>query len=311
MSAQDQVRAFIRRCPYLSEHRDRIVNDLVGLASSFPLRPKLIDQAEAERAVQLCALEGTLPISMNAQTYSIPMMILFTERYPMSAPQLCVCPAPNMYIKASQYVSQRGEIMHSGLSGWTNKSSLRQILQDLQVVFAQQCPVYINAHFQIQSQAVEDVNARILAIYERMRTAVMEECKGWEATKQHLINHSNILQAQLQQTAVYQQHARTKTAQLTSYSQVLEQTLVQAAYQPSLTSSEEDLRPENPLQQALLTLIAAEQAVVDTTSLLERLVDRKQIGTEIAFKELKALYTQQFLLQRKQEKAACELLSRR
>ena len=309
MSAQEQYRAFIRRCPYVSDHRNRIVNDLVGISSSFPLRAKLIDQAEGDRVVQLCALEGTLPISMEAQNYSIPIMILFTEKYPLSAPQLCVCPTKVMSIKANQLVSQTGEILHSELSSWNSKSSLRQILEKLQVAFAEQCPVYISTHYHMQSQAVEEANARILAVYERMRTTVVEECKAWEATKQHLIGHSNVLQAQLQQTAVYQQRAREKAVQLARSSQVLEQTLVQVAYQPRLSSSEQDLQPANPLQQALLALVAAEQAVVDTTSLLEGLLNRRQIGAETAFKELKTLYTQQFLLQRKQEKAACELLS--
>jgi len=309
MSAQEQYRAFICRCPYVSDHRNRIVNDLVGIASSFPLRPKVIKQAEGDRAFELCALEGMLPISMATQNYNIPIRILFTEKYPLSAPQLCVCPTEDMTIKATQCVSQTGAIMNLELSNWNNKSSLRKILEILQVAFAEQCPVYINLIGKGHSQAVKDANARILAVYERMRTAVVEECKAWEATKQHLIGHSNVLQAQLQQTAVYQQRAREKAAQLARSSQVLEQTLVQVAYQPRLSSSEQDLQPANPLQQALLALVAAEQAVVDTTSLLEGLLNRRQIGAETAFKELKTLYTQQFLLQRKQEKAACELLS--
>lgn len=311
MSAQEKVRAFIRNCPYFSDYRDRIVNEVIGLSSSFPLQPKLIDLAEGNRAFRLCVLEGVLPITISAQTYSIPIKITFTERYPMSAPQICVCPAPNMNIKVSQYVNERGEITHGGLTGWTNKSSLRQILQELQVVFAQQCPVYINAHYQLQAQAVEEANARILAIYERMKQAVVDECKAWEGVKQHLQQHSNVLQAQLQQTLAYQQRAREKTAQLNASSRALEEKLVQAAYQPNLSSSEEDLQPRNPLHQALLTLVASERAVMDTIFLLEQMLSKRQVSAETALKELKSLYARQFLLQKKQEKAAIEILCRR
>lgn len=311
MSAQEQYRAFIRNCPYFSAYRDRIVNELIGLSSSFPLQPKLMDIAEGSRAIRLCTLDGTLPITISAQSYYIPIKVIFTERYPMSAPQILVCPAPNMNIKVSQYVNERGEITHAGLTGWTNKSSLRQILQELQGIFAQQCPVYINANYQIKTQTVEDVNARILAIYERMKQAVVEECKGWEATKQRLREHSNILQAQLQQSLDYQYRARAKADQLNAGSKALEEKLVQAAYQPSLNSSQEDLQPRNPLHQALLTLVASERAVTDTIFLLEQMLSRWQGSPEAVLKELKLLYAQQFLLQKKQEKAANEILCRR
>jgi hypothetical protein len=216
-----------------------------------------------------------------------------------------------MNIKVSQYVNERGEITHGGLTGWTNKSSLRQILQELQVVFAQQCPVYINAHYQLQAQAVEEVNARILALYERMKQAVVDECKAWEGVKQRLQQHSNVLQAQLQHTLAYKQRAREKTAQLNASSKALEEKLVQAAYQPNLSSSEEDLQPRNPLHQAMLTLVASERAVMDTIFLLEQMLSKRQVSAETALKELKPLYARQFLLQKKQEKAAIEILCRR
>ena len=311
MSAHEQFRAFIRYCPYLSEHRDRIVNELIGLSSSFPLKPKLIDIPEGSRAFRLCSLDGVLPITIFAKTYSIPLQVIFTERYPMSPPQIRVCPAPNMNIKVSQYVNDRGEITYAGLTGWTNKSSLRQILQELQALFAQQCPVYINANYDLHAKAVAEANAKILTVYERMRQAVVEECKGWEATKQRLLEHSNRLQAHLQQTLANQQRAREKTALLNAGSKLLEEKLVQAAYQPNLSSSQEDLQPQNPLHQALLTLVASERAVMDTIFLLEQMLNKRQVSAETALKELKPLYARQFLLQKKQDKAAVEILRRR
>ena len=311
MSAQEQMRAYIRRCPYLSEHRDRVVNDLLGLSASYRWEPKLLDIAEGSRAIQICGLEGNLPVTIASQGYSIPMLVVFPERYPMTAPQLYVRPTPNMNIKASAYVNQQGSITHQGLTNWTHKSSLRQILQELQGVFAQQCPVYINAHYQIHAQAVETTNARILDLADRMRTATLEECKGWEATKQRLEEHTYQLQQYLQHAGSTHQLARDKLARLTASSKELEQKLIQAAYSPSTAASLQDLRPEDPTQQSLLSLVAAEQGVTDGISLLERLLDKRQVTAESALRELKSLYVQLFMLQRKQEKAAQTILLRR
>ena len=302
---QEQMRVLIRRCPYDSIHRDRIVNDLLGLSTSYHFIVKLVDQVDGVRVGLLCSLEGNLPVTIVSQVYHIPMSIVFPEKYPAIAPMLYVCPTPNMNIRPSQYVNARGQISHQSLSTWTMKSSLRLVLTELSTVFGQQCPVYINANYQIQTTAIDTANRRILDMHERMKNEVAEECKWLESTKYRLLDHQSQLESDLKTAVRLSQASKDKRTLLDAQCKLLEEKLLSRAYRPppeEAVPSELTLEPKDPLQTQMLHLISEELAVSDTIFFLEEMMNKRHTASEGCLKELKSMYMKQFLVWKKEEK---------
>ncbi|KAI5289135.1 hypothetical protein KEM54_004334 [Ascosphaera aggregata] len=99
-------------------------------------------------ALLLC-LSGTLPVSFRGAIYHFPITLWFPLNYPREAPITYVTPpsrpqsdaAVMTVIRPGQHVSVEGRVYHPLLAGWSEGSSIAELLVKLRDVFAKEPPV--------------------------------------------------------------------------------------------------------------------------------------------------------------------------
>ena len=69
----------------------------------------------------ITSLVGTIPITYRNATYNIPIAVRVLPQYPQRAPDIFVTPTPNMVVKPSQHVDERGRVYHPNLAYWASR----------------------------------------------------------------------------------------------------------------------------------------------------------------------------------------------
>jgi len=95
------------------------------------------------RSLQLVSLQGVIPVTIQGNTYNIPVCIWLMDTYPNHSPVCYVKPTADMQIKVSMYVDHNGKIYLPYLHDWTpNQSDLLGLIQVMICTFGEQPPVY-------------------------------------------------------------------------------------------------------------------------------------------------------------------------
>lgn len=118
-----------------------ILNATKHFRSLIPRVEKYIFQTGHSK--DLVCLDGTIPVNFRNATYNIPIGIFVSDNHPFEAPICYVRPTRDMTVKTSRHVDGSGRVYLPYLSEWNkDKSDILGVIQVMQIVFGQMCPVY-------------------------------------------------------------------------------------------------------------------------------------------------------------------------
>eukprot|EP00117_Sycon_ciliatum_P050309 scpid88315/ scgid1673/ Ubiquitin-conjugating enzyme E2 variant 3; EV and lactate/malate dehydrogenase domain-containing protein len=127
------------------ENKSAVKKDLACVIEWFP-------GFEITRSIQVdsdfrthtyAILEGCLPITYKGNVYNIPLMVTFDHKHPEMPPYCTVRTPGNICVRPTRHVDASGTVVAPYLRRWTeSESSVCGLLEHLQAVFGESCPVY-------------------------------------------------------------------------------------------------------------------------------------------------------------------------
>ncbi|KAM7536243.1 hypothetical protein Aperf_G00000080680 [Anoplocephala perfoliata] len=148
------------------KYRDEAKSDIEKASQAFrSLLLKLQDYtADNGQTSRLLCLDGTIPVKYEGKSYNIPLAVYFTRQHPYHPPIAYVRPTSNMQIKPSRNVDTNGKIFLPYLSEWEHpKSSTKQLLETLQIVFGVRAPVFSKTNVNLNPPVNYGFNPQIAA----------------------------------------------------------------------------------------------------------------------------------------------------
>ncbi|KAJ3376807.1 hypothetical protein HDU92_009004, partial [Lobulomyces angularis] len=88
------------------------------------------------------SLKGTISITCNHTIYNIPLNLTIQKTFPYQPPILTIPQTPNMAIRQTKYVDLQGKVYHPLLTYWNQQTTLLHLLDQIQLVFSMESPVY-------------------------------------------------------------------------------------------------------------------------------------------------------------------------
>lgn len=126
-------------------HIDHTKRDILNANKYFKaLTPRLERYTFTNGATKdLVCLDGTIPVTFRDASYNIPIGIFISDNHPYEAPICYVRPTRDMMVKTSRHVDGSGRVYLPYLSEWNQHTSdVLSLIQVMQIVFGQMCPVY-------------------------------------------------------------------------------------------------------------------------------------------------------------------------
>ncbi|KAM7536314.1 hypothetical protein Aperf_G00000080667 [Anoplocephala perfoliata] len=276
----------------LNEYSVKAKWDIDQASQAFPdLRIALQDYTnDIGQTARLLCLEGTIPVIYKGTSYNIPLVVYFTRQHPYHPPIAYVRPTSNMQIQPSQYVDTNGKIFLPYLSDWeSSRSSTKQMLATLQVVFGVRVPVFskpIVSYNDMMSEEEQLLLSLRSAVLDKLNKEYRDvsdtlncEIQSLKSTKADLISRATIIETIQAQMISELDHVQSLTSELRAKTKDYKKAYYKLKKEvDGKVDYDSVVDAKRPVYKQLAEAFAEDQAIGDVLYYLSQALEKKAIG---------------------------------